>query len=145
MSDTPYRSLRDDGWDEANRHKWIQSERAGYDLGEGFPGVAGQDGDALIHALIAAGGQDEEWLTSAQLSDAHVRISKASYDAWTADVPAALMPRRVARPAARPSRERRGERDDRRRSHDSRIDRARNAQAPPRERGTAENAPRRRA
>ncbi|HYO41178.1 MAG TPA: cobaltochelatase subunit CobN [Nocardioidaceae bacterium] len=47
-------------------------------------------GDALIHALIAAGGQDEEWLTSAQLSDAHVRISKAEYDAWTADLPADL-------------------------------------------------------
>ena len=41
-------------------------------------------GDALIHALIAAGGQDEEWLTSAQLTDAHVRISAAAYDAWTA-------------------------------------------------------------
>ncbi|MDH2416021.1 cobaltochelatase subunit CobN [Nocardioides sp. CER19] len=47
-------------------------------------------GDALIHALIAAGGQDEEWLTSAQLSDAHVRISRADYDAWTADLPADL-------------------------------------------------------
>ena len=45
-------------------------------------------GDALIHALIAAGGQDEEWLTSAQLTEAHVRISKPDYDAWTADLPA---------------------------------------------------------
>ncbi|GAA4744338.1 cobaltochelatase subunit CobN [Nocardioides endophyticus] len=53
-------------------------------------------GDALIHALIAAGGQDEEWLTAEQLNggkltDAHVRITKAEYDAWTADVPSALM------------------------------------------------------
>ncbi|GGU38917.1 cobaltochelatase subunit CobN [Nocardioides albus] len=47
-------------------------------------------GDALIHALIAAGGQDEEWLTNAQLTDAHVRISKADYDQWTADLPADL-------------------------------------------------------
>ncbi|WP_200954548.1 MULTISPECIES: cobaltochelatase subunit CobN [unclassified Nocardioides] len=47
-------------------------------------------GDALIHALIAAGGQDEEWLTQAQLTDAHVRINKADYDAWTTDVPADL-------------------------------------------------------
>jgi cobaltochelatase CobN len=47
-------------------------------------------GDALIHALIAAGGQDEEWLTSAQLSDAHVRITKTEYDAWTAELPADL-------------------------------------------------------
>ena len=47
-------------------------------------------GDAIIHALIAAGGQDEEWLTSAQLSDAHVRITPEEYDAWTADLPADL-------------------------------------------------------
>ena len=32
---------------------------AGYDLGDGFPA----DGDTLIHALIAAGGHDIEWLT----------------------------------------------------------------------------------
>ncbi len=67
---------------------------AGYDVGDGF-GVLDLDddtvaGDTLIHALIAAGGQDEEWLTSAQLTDAHVRVSKADYDAWTADLPADL-------------------------------------------------------
>ena len=49
-----------------------------------------ESGDALIHALIAAGGQDEEWLTSAQLTDAHVRITKADYDDWTADLPSDL-------------------------------------------------------
>ena len=43
-------------------------------------------GDALIHALIAAGGQDEEWLTNAQLTDAHVRITPEQYAAWTADL-----------------------------------------------------------
>ena len=70
--------------------------RAGYDLGApgDVPGLDLADdteaGDALIHALIAAGGQDEEWLTSAQLDDAHVRITKADYDAWTADLPADL-------------------------------------------------------
>ena len=45
------------------------------------PGGRGTDtesGDALIHALIAAGGQDEEWLTDAQLTDAHVRITAAT-------------------------------------------------------------------
>src|SRR5690606_1568571 len=47
-------------------------------------------GDALIHALIAAGGQDEEWLTSAQLTDSHVRISTDDYLRWTADLPEAL-------------------------------------------------------
>ncbi|MFE6506139.1 cobaltochelatase subunit CobN [Nocardioides sp. NPDC057767] len=69
----------------------------GYDLGQDNEVVRildGSDdtaaGDALIHALIAAGGQDEEWLTNAQLTDAHVRISKADYDEWTADLPADL-------------------------------------------------------
>ena len=69
----------------------------GYDLGQpgAIPGLDEDDdtvaGDNLIHALIAAGGQDEEWLTSAQLTDAHVRITKADYDAWTSDVPSTLM------------------------------------------------------
>ena len=66
----------------------------GYDVGDGF-GVLDMDddtqaGDALIHALIAAGGQDEEWLTSGQLTDAHVRVTKAEYDAWTTDLPTDL-------------------------------------------------------
>ncbi len=67
----------------------------GYDLGEGnaVVEILGRDatdteqGDALIHALIAAGGQDEEWLTHAQLTDAHVRITAEQYAAWTADLP----------------------------------------------------------
>ncbi len=62
----------------------------GYDLGApgAIPGLDLDDdteaGDALIHALIAAGGQDEEWLTNAQLTDAHVRIPAADYRRWTA-------------------------------------------------------------
>ncbi|WP_426241772.1 cobaltochelatase subunit CobN [Nocardioides sp. LHG3406-4] len=69
----------------------------GYDLGQpgAIPGLDEDDdtaaGDTLIHALIAAGGQDEEWLTGAQLTEAHVRITKADYDAWTSDVPSRLM------------------------------------------------------
>ncbi|WP_435742286.1 cobaltochelatase subunit CobN [Nocardioides sp. SYSU DS0663] len=69
---------------------------AGYDLGAPgeVPGLDLDDdteaGDALIHALIAAGGQDEEWLTNAQLTDAHVRITPEQYAAWTADLPADL-------------------------------------------------------
>ncbi|MEU4594048.1 cobaltochelatase subunit CobN [Micromonospora aurantiaca (nom. illeg.)] len=76
---------------------------AGYDLGApgAIPGldpllpVEGEDadttaGNALIHALIAAGGQDEEWLTQAQLSESHVRISRDDYRRWTAGLPAAL-------------------------------------------------------
>ncbi|MFC5998538.1 cobaltochelatase subunit CobN [Quadrisphaera sp. GCM10027208] len=69
----------------------------GYDLGGENEVTALLDldddtvaGDALIHALVAAGGQDEEWLTGAQLTDAHVRITPAEYDAWTADLPADL-------------------------------------------------------
>ncbi|AYF26806.1 cobaltochelatase subunit CobN [Micromonospora tulbaghiae] len=76
---------------------------AGYDLGapgeipglDPLPAVEGEDPDttsgiALIHTLIAAGGQDEEWLTQAQLSESHVRISREEYLRWTADLPAAL-------------------------------------------------------
>jgi len=69
----------------------------GYDLGVASPITAlldledeTQAGDALIHALIAAGGQDQDWLTSAQLTDAHVRITKAEYDGWTAHLPGDL-------------------------------------------------------
>jgi cobaltochelatase CobN len=69
----------------------------GYDLGEGDvveildrDATDTEKGDALIHALIAAGGQDEEWLTHAQLTDAHVRITPEQYATWTADLPADL-------------------------------------------------------
>lgn len=69
----------------------------GYDLGA--PGeVPGLDladdteaGNALIHSLIAAGGQDEEWLTSGQLTDAHVRITPDQYRRWTSHLPATLV------------------------------------------------------
>jgi cobaltochelatase CobN len=61
---------------------------AGYDIGRPgeLPGVAEAgavgDGDALIHALIAAGGQDEQWLTEDQLAGNPVRIAAAEYAAW---------------------------------------------------------------
>lgn len=65
----------------------------GYDVGD-LPFLDLPDeteaGDALIHALIAAGGQDEEWLTSAHLTEAHVRITPEQYAAWTADLPGDL-------------------------------------------------------
>ena len=44
--------------------------------------MADGDGDALIHALIAAGGQDEDWLTAGQLEGNPVRIRAADYRAW---------------------------------------------------------------
>jgi cobaltochelatase CobN len=59
---------------------------AGYDIGS-LPGVAEQDGDALIHALIAAGGQDENWLTEAQLAGNPVRITAEDYRAWFDTLP----------------------------------------------------------
>ena len=58
---------------------------AGYDIGgDQIPGVADGDGDALIHAIIAAGGQDEAWLTQDQLSGNPVRIGADDYQAWFA-------------------------------------------------------------
>ncbi|WP_031165083.1 cobaltochelatase subunit CobN [Streptosporangium roseum] len=61
----------------------------GYDIGaEGeLPGVTEQDGDALIHALIAAGGQDPEWLTEERLSGNPVRIAAGRYAEWYGTLP----------------------------------------------------------
>ena len=56
---------------------------AGYNLGDGFP----EDGDELIHALIAAGGHDIEWLTEDQLARAEVRIPPGSYRSWFTQIP----------------------------------------------------------
>lgn len=74
---------------------------AGYDLGDGvpgldpLPGVAGEDpdttcGNALIHALIAAGGQDEEWLTSGQLNDNVIKVPATKYEQWFSELDPAL-------------------------------------------------------
>ncbi|OKJ92847.1 cobaltochelatase subunit CobN [Amycolatopsis sp. CB00013] len=68
----------------------------GYDLGDDpFPGVEPTgtdqpDGDALIHALIAAGGQDPEWLTEEQLSGNPIRVPAGKYREWFAELPAEL-------------------------------------------------------
>jgi cobaltochelatase CobN len=77
---------------------------AGYHLGGPgeIPGtgpldpVEGEDqdttaGNTLIHALIAAGGQDPEWLTAEQLSGQPVRISAETYRRWLAELPADLV------------------------------------------------------
>ncbi len=73
---------------------------AGYDLGEPgdipgtdpLPEVEGEEpdttaGNALIHALIDAGGQDPEWLTADQLSGQPVRISADTYRGWLSELP----------------------------------------------------------
>src|SRR4051794_6541905 len=67
----------------------------GYDIGpfdgpDALPGVADLDGDALVHALIAAGGQDADWLTDEQLSGNPVRIPAAAYRAFFETLPADL-------------------------------------------------------
>jgi cobaltochelatase CobN len=59
---------------------------AGYRVGD-VPGLDAEDGDALIHALIAAGGQDENWLTEEQLAGNPVRIKSADYAAFFATLP----------------------------------------------------------
>jgi cobaltochelatase CobN len=55
---------------------------AGYDVGN-----APDDGDELIHSLIAAGGHDTEFLTEEQLSDATGRLSADEYAEWFATLP----------------------------------------------------------
>ncbi|WP_211244502.1 cobaltochelatase subunit CobN [Actinospica robiniae] len=55
---------------------------AGYQVDQ-FP----EDGDTLIHSLIAAGGHDVEWLTEEQLAAATARVPLAEYEAWFAALP----------------------------------------------------------
>ncbi|MBB3037244.1 cobaltochelatase CobN [Hoyosella altamirensis] len=65
---------------------------AGYDLGPddgdgAVPGLASGNGDELIHALIAAGGQDPNWLTETQLEANPLRISAKKYRRWFDTLP----------------------------------------------------------
>ena len=62
---------------------------AGYDLGDGFP----EDGDTLIHTLIAAGGHDTEWLTEDQLRAAPARVPLAAYRRFFENLPNELASR----------------------------------------------------
>ena len=55
---------------------------AGYAITE-FP----EDGDTLVHTLIAAGGHDVEWLTEDQLQAAVARVPLQTYRKWFAELP----------------------------------------------------------
>ncbi|MBO2445840.1 cobaltochelatase subunit CobN [Actinomadura barringtoniae] len=58
------------------------------DIGVGGGSAENADtGDALIHALIAAGGHDVEWLTEDQLRQAPARASLAAYRRWFEALP----------------------------------------------------------
>jgi cobaltochelatase CobN len=61
---------------------------AGYLVGE-----VPNDPDALIHALIAAGGHDVEWLTDEQLAAATARVPLAAFRRWFAALPEGLRER----------------------------------------------------
>lgn len=61
---------------------------AGYHVDD-FP----EDGDTLIHTLIAAGGHDVEWLTEAQLSAAKARVNLYEYQEWLDELPKSLSSR----------------------------------------------------
>ena len=67
---------------------------AGYDLGDGSPAwtspTTTEAGDALIHALIDAGGQDPDWLTDEQLAGNPIRMPASDYREWFDDLPAEL-------------------------------------------------------
>ncbi|GAA4384330.1 cobaltochelatase subunit CobN [Tsukamurella soli] len=73
---------------------------AGYDLGaltgpEAIPGLApepgdGDDSDAFIHALIARGGQDPDWLSEERLDATEVTVGADTYRAWFETLPAQL-------------------------------------------------------
>ncbi|WP_458685567.1 cobaltochelatase subunit CobN [Nocardia tengchongensis] len=66
-----------------------EMREAGYDLGTRgeIPGLETADGDALIHALIAAGGQDPDWLSQEQLEGNPIRIGADLYTLWFDTLP----------------------------------------------------------
>ncbi|WP_018179288.1 cobaltochelatase subunit CobN [Jongsikchunia kroppenstedtii] len=66
-------------------------QAAGYDLGSTpIPGMAENDSDALIHALIDAGGQDQDWLTEEVLAANPIRLAAADYRTWFDTLPESL-------------------------------------------------------
>ncbi|MGY1437087.1 cobaltochelatase subunit CobN [Streptomyces reniochalinae] len=60
------------------------------DEGRVADGSGEHEGDALIRALIDAGGHDQDWLTEEQLARNPVRIPAADYRRWYATLPREL-------------------------------------------------------
>ena len=73
----------------ASAVRLLQAMRAaGYDIGD-----VPEDGDALVHTLIAAGGHDVEWLSEEQLQQAAARVPLAAYRQEFAALPGQLRER----------------------------------------------------
>ena len=60
------------------------------DLGVDLGGPVPEDGTALVHRLIAAGGHDVDWLTDEQLATAPARVPVAEYGRWFDALPSEL-------------------------------------------------------
>jgi len=67
-------------------------EEAGYDLGDtsNIPGYADLDGDALMHAIIEAGGHDPEWLTPEVMEKNELRVSAETYKRYFDTLPESM-------------------------------------------------------
>ncbi|GAA1084364.1 cobaltochelatase subunit CobN [Tsukamurella spumae] len=65
---------------------------AGYDIGapSDIPGLEANDSDAFIHAVIARGGQDPDWLSDERLDGSEVTVDPETYRAWFATLPQQL-------------------------------------------------------
>ncbi|GAC78322.1 cobaltochelatase CobN subunit [Gordonia malaquae] len=67
---------------------------AGYQVAGDVPGLGAtpdaDDPDALMHALIDAGGQDADWLTEEALAANPIRVGAADYTRWFQTLPDGL-------------------------------------------------------
>ncbi|MGC4963537.1 cobaltochelatase subunit CobN [Gordonia sp. DT101] len=73
-------------------HLLVALRAAGYDIGpdagpDAIPGLAEDDSDALIHAIVETGGQDPDWLTEDTLAASPIRVAAEDYRRWFATLP----------------------------------------------------------
>lgn len=76
-------------------HLLVALRSAGYDIGpadgpDAIPGLAESDSDALIHAIVEAGGQDADWLTEETMAANPIRVAAQDYRRWFATLPEGL-------------------------------------------------------